>query len=225
MHVVRRRERRRSPLPILLAGLLAMSVVYMLVVVFRIRRHSAAVDTRVEAVHVAAEAEAELSREIEGFEEQHEVWAKAGSGRVASAGSGYRPLRPKRRGRLAGAAALDTAATAPLPASQADATDALASAVGSSDCSSDPGQGCMPSPAVLVMSHDRADMLTRSLGQLCAMRMHRQFSIYVSEDTGRPELVKTDPADLAFLVMGSDNGCSPSPCRLCRSTRSGHIDL
>lgn len=180
-----RRERRRSALPVLLALLLALSICYMIIFIHRVRRHSVAADSHAQAVSIAADASAELSRQIEGFEKQHAEWAQHAAARTAAAGSGYRSMRAKRRGsRRASATAADSGTNV------TSAIDVSSDSVlpGSEGCSSDPGKGCMPSPAVIIMSHDRADMLKRSLGQLCDMRMHREFVFYVSEDSGRPEL-------------------------------------
>jgi hypothetical protein len=188
-----RRERKRSPLPAWLVLLLVLSLCYTVVVVLRMRRHSAVVDARAAAIQQASEAEADLSRQIEGLEQQHSEWARSAAGRVASDGGGHRALRSKRAAdRQAAAAAvpaLDGSSADPEPAA-AD-PDVQPGFVG---CSSDPGQGCMRSPAVIVMSHNRADMLQRSLGQICVMRMRRQFSIYVSEDTGYSELAQVAAA-------------------------------
>lgn len=44
----------------------------------------------------------------------------------------------------------------------------------------------MESPAVVVMTHNRGDLLRRCLKQLVHMRMIERFTLYVSEDSGTP---------------------------------------
>ena len=49
-------------------------------------------------------------------------------------------------------------------------------------CSSDVAVGCMPSPAVVVMSHDRPEMTRRCLDILLSLPLVEKFTVYVSED-------------------------------------------
>mmetsp|Transcript_13347 Transcript_13347/g.43619 ORF Transcript_13347/g.43619 Transcript_13347/m.43619 type:complete len:609 (+) Transcript_13347:29-1855(+) len=207
-----RRERKRSSLPVLLALLLALSLCYTVVVVVRTRRHSAVVDSRAAAIQEASDAEAELSRQIEGFEQQHSEWARSAAGRVTLGDSGYRPLRSKRTTDHQAAAGPGPDGTPADPEPTAELSGGPGVQPGAGSCSSDPGKGCMPSPAVIVMSHNRADMLQRSLGQLCGMRMRRQFAIYVSEDTGRQEL--TEVASAAGCVAEVLHYRQPASVRL-----------
>ncbi|KAL1504362.1 hypothetical protein AB1Y20_010768 [Prymnesium parvum] len=50
------------------------------------------------------------------------------------------------------------------------------------------GRRCMPSPALVVMTHARADMLRRSLEQLQGMALRDRFTVYVSDDGGNQKV-------------------------------------
>ena len=49
-------------------------------------------------------------------------------------------------------------------------------------CSRDAAIGCMPDPAVVVMSHDRPEMTRRCLKNLFDLDLADKFTVYVSED-------------------------------------------
>ncbi len=72
-------------------------------------------------------------------------------------------------------------ATATAAAAAANATDA--------PCSSDAKIGCMPRPALLIMSHNKPLLLKRSLAAICELELIDRFSVYVSEDAGLATLV------------------------------------
>ncbi|KAL3905607.1 MAG: hypothetical protein SGPRY_010856, partial [Prymnesium sp.] len=44
--------------------------------------------------------------------------------------------------------------------------------------------GCMQSPALVVVTHARADMVTRALSQLSTMALRDRFTVYVADDAG-----------------------------------------
>ena len=59
---------------------------------------------------------------------------------------------------------------------------------GRAACGHDSPMGCMARPAVVVMTHARADMTRRCLGQLQEMALRERFTVYVSDDAGDPRV-------------------------------------
>ena len=56
------------------------------------------------------------------------------------------------------------------------------------ECTRDAAIGCMPRPALIVMTHMRPDMTARCLEQLKSMRLRERFTVYVSQDTNDPKV-------------------------------------
>ena len=79
-------------------------------------------------------------------------------------------------------AGLPTAAASAAAASAA-AASALVPRGDASVCSRDPEVGCMASPAVVVMTHNREELLRRCIAQLVGMRLSERFTLYVHEDS------------------------------------------
>jgi hypothetical protein len=88
------------------------------------------------------------------------------------------------------AAARSRAASAAAASTVSSVGSALAPTVPlGAGCSRDPAVGCMASPAVVVMSHDRPEMTRRALRQLLGLKHVDRFAVYVSEDAGSREVV------------------------------------
>eukprot|EP00966_Prymnesium_polylepis_P015947 368307-Prymnesium_polylepis.1 len=61
-------------------------------------------------------------------------------------------------------------------------------AYGRAACGHESPMACMARPAVVVMTHARADMTRRCLGQLQDMALRERFTVYVSDDAGDPRV-------------------------------------
>jgi len=197
----RRRPRRCSPLLLLVLLVMAATICYTYLILLRLRRQpqgnqtaeadaaaaaARAADAKATAAiadakarSAAEAAEAALTKDVEAFEQQHAEWVEGAANKHAAADDGVARAKRRRQAKAEqrALAAAETSGAAARP--EEDQADG---------CSSDPAVGCMASPAVIIMSHDRADMLSRSLGLVCPMRMARHFAVYVSEDAGRAEI-------------------------------------